>query len=101
MPTDSDFARLEKQRGRITFDPTVNAGHILTFVGFLVSGFIAYTTLDKRVAVVETRASITDQRVSEQEARTNANLLEIKRDVKETNTTLNQIAREISRSSKP
>jgi hypothetical protein len=101
MPTDSDFARLEKQRGRITFDPTVNAGHILTFVGFLVSGFVAYTTLDKRVAVVETRASITDQRASEQEARTNANLLEIKRDVKETNTTLNQIAREISRSSKP
>jgi hypothetical protein len=101
MTTDSDFARLEKQRGRITFDPTVNAGHILTFVGFLVSGFVAYTTLDKRVAVVETRASITDQRASEQEARTNANLLEIKRDVKETNTTLNQIAREISRSSKP
>lgn len=102
MPTDSDFARLEaRQRGRLTFDPTINAGHILTFVGFLVSGFVAYTTLDKRVAVIETRTVITDQRAGEQEARTSAALQEIKRDVKETNTTLNQIAREISRGAKP
>lgn len=35
------------------FDPTVNLGHILTFVGFLVTGFAAYGTLDKRISVAE------------------------------------------------
>ena len=85
--------------GRIVFDPTINAGHMLTFAGFIVSGFIAYSMLDKRVAVVEARTVMTDQRAQEQEARTNLSLQEIKRDVQETNRTLNQIARELA--SKP
>ena len=84
----------------IKFDPTINAGHLLTFAGFLVSGFIAYSTLDKRVAVVETRTIMTDQRAQEQEARTNSALQEIKRDVQETNRTLNQIARDIAHGQK-
>lgn len=87
----------DHERGRITFDPTINAGHILTFVGFLVSGFVAYSTLDKRLAVTEQRAIATEQRVTDQDARTNASLQEIKRDVRETNSTLNQIAREIAK----
>ena len=95
MPTDSDFASLSKQRGRLTFDPTINAGHLLTFAGFLISGFIAYSTLDKRVTVVEQRAISAERQIGEQDARTNATLAEIKRDVKETNTTINQLAREI------
>lgn len=42
----------EKKRG-IQFDPTINLGHIITFVGFLVAIFTAWTTLDKRVVVLE------------------------------------------------
>ena len=84
----------------ITFDPTINAGHLLTFVGFLVSGFIAYSTIDKRVAVVETRTIMTDQRAQEQEARTNSSLQEVKRDVQDANRTLNQIARDIAKGQK-
>ena len=101
MKTDSDFARLTAQTGRITFDPTINAGHLLTFAGFIVSGFIAYSTLDKRVAVVEQRAAGAELRVIEQEARTNSSLNEIKRDVKETNSTVNQLARELVKGSRP
>lgn len=37
----------------IRFDATVNLGHILTFVGFILAGFTAWTTLDKRVLVLE------------------------------------------------
>lgn len=38
------------------FDKTVNLGHILTFLGFMFAGFGAWTTLDKRVVVLEVAA---------------------------------------------
>jgi hypothetical protein len=38
---------------RVRFDPTVNLGHILTFVGFLLAGLGAWTMLDKRIVVLE------------------------------------------------
>lgn len=38
---------------RIRFDGTINLGHVLTFVGFIASGFAAYSTMDKRIVVLE------------------------------------------------
>ena len=38
---------------RVRFDPTVNLGHVLTFIGFIISGFLAYQNIDKRIAVLE------------------------------------------------
>jgi hypothetical protein len=35
------------------FDPSINLGHVLTFAGFMVTGFAAYGVVDKRVAVLE------------------------------------------------
>lgn len=54
MP-DSDFDQLKDLRRskRITFDPTVNAGHILTSVIFVSGLFVGWTALDKRVVVLE------------------------------------------------
>lgn len=93
MTTDSDFSRLEaRQRGRITFDPTVNAGHLLTFLGFLLSGFAAYSTLDKRVTVVEQRATSTEQRAAEQDSRIKDSLGEIKQDLREVKGVINELA---------
>ena len=40
---------------KIMFDPTVNLGHLITFVGFIIAGFAAWSTLDKRITVVETQ----------------------------------------------
>jgi hypothetical protein len=40
---------------KLTFDPTVNLGHMLTFIGFIIAGFAAWNTLDKRITVVETQ----------------------------------------------
>ena len=37
----------------IRFDATINLGHILTFLGFIVTGMIAWSTMDRRVAVLE------------------------------------------------
>jgi hypothetical protein len=82
---------------RLTFDPTINAGHLLTFAGFLVAGFLAYATLDKRITVVEQRTVAAEDRISEQDNRTNGTLAEIKRDVRETNIAVNQLARELAK----
>jgi len=40
---------------RIKFDATINLGHIITFVGFILAGFGAWATLDKRIVVLEER----------------------------------------------
>jgi uncharacterized protein YlxW (UPF0749 family) len=40
---------------KIAFDPTINLGHLITFVGFIFAGFMAWNTLDKRITVVETQ----------------------------------------------
>jgi hypothetical protein len=49
----SDFTPLEPHSKRLRFDPTINLGHLLTFVGFMLAGFGAWSTLDKRVLVLE------------------------------------------------
>ena len=37
----------------IRWDATINLGHVLTFVGFILAGFGAWATLDKRLTVIE------------------------------------------------
>ena len=76
----------ENKERRIRFDPTVNLGHIITFVGFLIAIFTAWTTLDKRVVVLEegrkAQESIDrqqDQREREARSEIRESLQEIKR----------------------
>ncbi len=38
---------------RLTFDPTINLGHVLTAGTFLVVGVAGYVTLDNRVGYLE------------------------------------------------
>lgn len=40
-------------RQKVKFDASINLGHILTFVGFILAGFGAWSTLDKRLTVLE------------------------------------------------
>lgn len=35
------------------FDPTINLGHVLTFVGFILTMMAGWNMLDKRVVVLE------------------------------------------------
>lgn len=46
-------AAQEPNRKGIRWDATINLGHVLTFVGFIVAGFGAWATLDKRLTVIE------------------------------------------------
>lgn len=43
----------QSERRRLTFDPTINAGHLLTFAGFILSMMVGWSVLDKRVVVLE------------------------------------------------
>mgnify|MGYP000744645819 CR=1 FL=1 len=42
-----------KLHGGLRFDGTVNAGHLLTFIGMAVAGFMTFLSVDKRVTVLE------------------------------------------------
>lgn len=95
----SDFTPLADSghhRRRVTFDPTINLGHVLTFAGFLVTGFSAYSALDKRVTVVEQQAVAVVDRSREQDARLKDSLLELKSDVKELQRSVNDVNRTLT-----
>jgi uncharacterized protein involved in tellurium resistance len=66
------------QQQGINFDKTINLGHILTFAGFMIAGVGAWTTLDKRVTVIEERANFQAQIDRTQDATQAANMAVIK-----------------------
>ena len=44
-------------KNKIVFDRTINLGHVLTFIGFMIAGIGAWTSLDKRLVVIEENRS--------------------------------------------
>ena len=58
----------EKPSRRPIFDPTINLGHLLTFISFIIIGVGIYSSLDKRVLVLETSTSRQDMRDLTQDA---------------------------------
>lgn len=99
MSNNSDFTTpVEPQRQRrVAFDPTINLGHVLTFVGFLVTGFSAYSTLDKRVSLIESQTTVVMDRSREQDTRLKETLAEIKLDVKDLQRSVNDVNRNLSK----
>lgn len=80
------------ERRRLTFDPTINAGHILTFLGFILSMMVGWSVLDKRVVVLEEARKAQAQLDSHQDATQRASsdavresLREIKEGIRELN----------------
>lgn len=96
--TTSDFTPLGEShhRKRVAFDPTINLGHVLTFVGFLIAGFGAYSTLDKRVTVVEQQAVVGAERSREQDTRMKESLLDIRADLKDLQRSINDVNRTLT-----
>lgn len=93
MREDSDFSKLPHRNKGITFDPTINAGHILTFLGFMLAGFGAYSTLDNRVTIVEQRTQASEQRYAEQDQRLKESLTDIKTDLRDLKRSMQDLAR--------
>lgn len=94
--TDSDFAALEAKRAkRIRFDPTINAGHVLTTLVIVSGVFVGWTELDKRVVALEEGRKAQqqtdthqDQMLGQQMGQIRESLAEIKRNVERVNDKL-------------
>mgnify|MGYP001180922861 CR=1 FL=1 len=95
----SDFTPLAETghpRRRVKFDPTINLGHVMTFFGFLVAGFGAYSTLSNRLTVLEMQAVAVVDRSREQDARLKDSLVELKKDIKDLQQSVNDVNRTLS-----
>ena len=77
-------------QSRVKFDNTINLGHILTFLGFLITIMVTWTTLDKRVVVLEEGRKAQAALDQMQDHRSNEKFNEIKE-------TLNEIKRTVER----
>ena len=62
----------------VRYDNTINLGHVLTFLGFLITIMVTWTTLDKRVVVLEEGRKAQATIDSAQDLRTNEKFFEIK-----------------------
>ena len=82
--------RRERAQG-VRFDNTINLGHILTFLGFLVTIMVTWSTLDKRVVVLEESRKVQAILDSAQDVRSVEKFTEIR-------DALNEIKRTVERS---
>lgn len=86
----TDMNEAPSAKPRISFDPTINLGHLLTFVGFLIAGLGAWTTLDKRLVVVEENRSYQRQTDAFQDQRAMDGFLQMRE-------TLTRLDRQVER----
>jgi hypothetical protein len=77
--------------GRLRFDPTINAGHLLTFAGFIIAGFAGWTTLDKRVVVLEEQRKAQEVRDQAQDTRSAEKFGEIRETMRDIKITLEMV----------
>ena len=68
---------------QIRFDRTINLGHILTFLGFLITIFAAWVNLDKRVVVLETEKVTQLQKDRHQDEVSNKQAMQIRESLTE------------------
>lgn len=78
-------------RHGIKFDATINLGHILTFVGFVVAGIGMYTTLDKRIQRQEDLAPFVQSAREEKDRLFQASLTSLAADVKDVKTAMDRL----------
>lgn len=82
-------------RRKVTFDPSINLGHILTFLGFLATGTVAYFDLRERISNNEIRTQAVAAEVVAEKQRTQQSVLEMKDDVREVRRGVNEILRSL------
>lgn len=88
--------------GGLHFDPTINAGHILTFVGLSVALLIGWSNLDKRVVVLEERNAYQKLRDDTQDQAVTQQLVEIKGAISDVRRGVEEIRREqVGKSQQP
>lgn len=83
----------EPQPRRVTFDPSFNLGHILTLIGLMCSVWVSWSTLDKRIVVLEESGKLQTQVDRHQDEVMRMNMTSIREslaDIKQTLTRTNE-----------
>lgn len=91
----------EPTQKRVTFDPTINLGHILTFAAMVVGVMSSYSLLDKRIGVLEERSNSAITQAADRQTEQKESLREIKSDIKDLQRSVNDISRAVAGKGKP
>ena len=81
-----------EHKGGVKFDATINLGHVLTFVGFVIAGFTAWSTLDKRLTIIEERATFQAQIDRAQDAKLVESMTQIKESLLDIKANINRMS---------
>jgi 5-bromo-4-chloroindolyl phosphate hydrolysis protein len=87
----------DDRRAGIKFDMTINLGHVLTFVGFIITIFAGWTSLDKRVLVLEESRSAQAQVDRHQDQLANQQLVYIRESLNEIKNSVNKLNERVNR----
>ncbi len=100
MDIDATVRMEDPPKKRLNYDPTINLGHILTFIGFMASGFVAYNNLDKRLSIQEQMTVQVAAQRAEKDQVMKETLKEMQGDVKELSRSVNELGRLLSQQKK-
>ena len=78
---------------RLNFDPTINLGHLISLVAFLVAGLSVYGTVDKRLTVLEEKNLTMVEKDINQDKNFKDVMIEVKADLKELQRSVNDVNR--------
>ncbi len=81
----------DQKHKRVQFDPTINLGHVLTFVGLLGAGVVGWNTLDKRVVVLEEAKTYQRERDLAQDNTIRDQLVDLKEAMREVKRSVDKI----------
>lgn len=79
-PLDDRAARKDR---RPRYDPTVNLGHVLTFIGFIATGAAGYFDLRERVSLTDGRVDAVEKAAAVEKTSNHEDVQELKSDVRE------------------
>ena len=74
------------------FDSTINLGHLLTFVGFVLTGFGAWSTIDRRLTVLEESRRVQAQIDANQDERLSQSMSQIKESLSDIRRNLEKVS---------
>lgn len=89
---DNDSGSSGTARKRVSFDPTINLGHVLTMLMFIGAGVSMYFTLDKRISKQEDLAPVLQTVRDEKDSRTQASLTALSSDLKEVKQAVDKLS---------
>jgi hypothetical protein len=76
----------------VKFDSTINLGHLLTFVGFVLTGFGAWSTIDRRLTVLEESRRVQAQIDANQDERLSQSMSQIKESLSDIRRNLEKVS---------